>query len=123
MATDRSIKLSPALSKIIRRDHDRDYLLRWVDGFFRTYINKEDVLLKIRERFQLMLNSAYKKFPEKGDREETLKFKNQIKDLLDDLKDLSHSDFDILSQVNFYESLERPMKKINKKKIILTKEA
>jgi hypothetical protein len=118
MANNSEIVLSPALSRIIRRDNDRDYSLRDVDGFFRTYINKEDVIAKIRERFTLLAKSNYEKFPE-----ETLQSVARMKELVKDLEACSHADFHVLRQLQVYDVFKRPITEINKQTIILTKEA
>jgi hypothetical protein len=123
MADIGGIKLSPALSRMIRRDNDRDYYLRWVDGFFRTYVNKEDAIAKIRERFNLMIKDAYRKCENDTQRQETIVFAGQVRELVNDLRNLSHADFDILTQIQVYDVFAHPINKINKQTIILTKEA
>lgn len=108
---------------MIRRDNDRDYYLRWVDGFFRTYVNKEDAIAKIRERFNLMIKDAYRKCENDTQRQETIVFAGQVRELVNDLRNLSHADFDILTQIQVYDVFAHPINKINKQTIILTKEA
>jgi len=105
------------------RDNDRDYELRWVDGFFRTYVNKEDAITKIRERFNLMIKSAYDKFPSEAERNKTALWAAQVRELVKDLRGLPHADFDVLTQLQVYDVFSRPITKINKQTIILSKEA
>jgi hypothetical protein len=118
VADNSEIRLSPALSRLIRRDADRDYSVRCFDGFFRTYINKEDVINKIRERFTLMAKSEAK-----IDIEEAKKLANEAREFVKDLIACSHADFNVLRQFQVFEVFERPITKINKQTIILTQEA
>ena len=110
------LKLSPALSLVIRRQANGDYSLHWADGFFRFYVNKEDAIREYRKRYKLVTDSGIRKRIEGvgGWRE-------QLRELARDLATLSHTDFDILSQIKVGEAHHRQITIINKRPIELAK--
>lgn len=120
-----TIQLSPALSRVFRRHFDKDYSLSDVSGIIRRYINKEDSLNAIFGRYHRYFERAISKYS--GDRNperliNTNAWRQKIRNLMRDLKLLSHSDFDVLRRFKEDESMQRPIVNVGGKTIILFKE-
>jgi hypothetical protein len=117
------IKLSPALSRVIRRHYAGDYYLPHVDGMIRRYVNKEDSIREIKARYHeyfVIELARHANEPEKL--ANTKAWQLKMHNLIVDLKGLSHTDFDILTKLTTYETMPRKMKTINGRELILHKE-
>jgi hypothetical protein len=121
---DEKIVLSPALGRIISKHFEGMYNLYEVDSFFRTYINKEDVIREINARYAKMFNN-YENIYARNTNTLTgvRKWRQGMRMLITDLKGLSHTDFDVLRYIKTEEAMQRTISTINNKPIEFSKEA
>lgn len=113
------VEISPELANIFRRHFDRDYMLSWYIGIIRRYLNRDRIKEEIRKRYlRGMEEHEYRYGPTKGAK----KFRLGTAEFLNDFDTLSFADIDILTQMNPYETVDKPIKTIDGKPIKLMEE-
>jgi hypothetical protein len=117
------IILSPSLTRFMRKVYDNEYCLFWVDTFIRTYINKEDILREINQRYVKLFNDNEKLYARKPNTLSGIrKWRLSMRAMIADLKGLSHADYDVLRYIKTPEALTNEIMTINDKEIEFSKE-
>ncbi len=120
-----TIEVSPALRNILQRHQDRDYMLSWFAGMIRTYVNRDLIKQKIRERFLRGMERNIERLgPEYGSGYENAanRYKQGAIEFLNDFDALSFSDIDAIRQILPQETVARIITTINGKQIIFTED-
>lgn len=110
-----TIEISPELRNVFSQHCDRVYMLSWFAGIIRTYVNRDIIKRKIRERYIQGMEQHKADYPFSAKAAD--KFKKGAIEFLNDFDALSFSDIDILRQLEPKETIRRIITTINGKQI------
>lgn len=118
------IELSAALSNIVRHHNDSAigggfYMLSWFQADVCSGDGRASLIISIRDRFQKTINLQRNQLYRKDDLSAVEKFRIGANQFIEDFKQLSHADIDILRDLSPIESGTRPLPSIGNIKFIL----
>ncbi len=109
------MKISPALSHVLRRHYDGDYSLAWGISFIKSYSSRREIIAVMKRRIKEVIERDMAGLKFRSRKAGMERLRTGMLELITDITKLPHADIDLLKRACPEEILEMAIsKKITK---------